>query len=466
MNTLVKILSWVALKCNQNKYMNALKNAFQSYMPATIVGAIGMFWTNVLINDHAGLGAIFPPIMILKVFNPIFKAMNYATISCISIGIILLVANEIAQANGDEGYYSSVLAFVCWIIATPHTLYASDISTQYYTSTGRLVHVPLEGNITIPHHIGLQLKDFMTQGISMDYTSSSGLFTAIIIGIVATELYYFFRKNEIFLIKLPDQVSTNQVLSFMNIIPTLLTTFIIGAISQICIISTGGSLNTLIYKMIQSPLQLMAGDNLIAVLFLHVIIMLFWIVGFHGQNLMSPIVEVIYRPLLYVNMAAFDAGLRGREIPYIFNTSMFQMFGYIGGSGCTLGLVLCILLFSKRHDNHIVANVSLVPGIMNINETVIFGMPLVLNPILDIPFILAPLASLTVGYFLIRIGFCPHIVAEVPWVMPPVIYGFLVTGGSVFGAISQILCFLITMVIYAPFLAIYERNQKKQEYIY
>ena len=464
MDTLVNILAWVASKCGQNKYMNALKNAFQSYMPATIVGAIGMFWTNVLINDQGGLGAIFPPIMILKIFNPIFEAMNYATISCISIGIIILIAYEIAQANGDDSYYSSILAVICWIIATPHTISASNINTQYYTASGRIVHVSLKNFVHLPQ--GIQLKNFITQGIKIDYTSSSGLFTAIIIAILATEIYYFFRKNEIFVIKLPDQVSTNQVLSFMNIVPTCLTAIIIGAISQICIMSTGCSLNTLIYKMIQSPLQLMAGDNLIAVLLLYIMISVFWILGFHGQNLMSPIIESVYRPLLYVNMAAFDAGLRGKDIPYIFNTSMFHMFGSIGGSGCTLGLVLCILFFSKRHDNHIVANVSLVPGLMSINEMVIFGMPLVLNPILDIPFILAPLASLTVGYFLIRIGFCPHVIAEVPWVMPPVIYGFLVTGGNIFGAISQILCLMITMVIYAPFLAIYERKQKKQEYIY
>lgn len=463
MDTIVNILAWVASKCSQNKYMNAFKNAFQNYMPATIVGAIGMFWTNVLINDQGGLGSIFPPIMILKIFNPIFQAMNYATISCISIGIVILVANEIAQSNGDDSYYSSVLAFICWIMVTPHTINVDDIQTQYYTA-GKLVNVSLKSFVHLPQN--MHLSDFMTHGISVNYTSSSGLFTAMIIAVLATEIFYFFRENEIFVIKLPDQVSTNQVLSFMNLVPTLFTLIIVGAISQLCIISTGGSINALIYKMIQSPLQLMAGDNLIAVLFLYFIISLFWIVGFHGQNLMSPIAESIYRPLLYVNMSAFAAGNRGKDIPYIFNTSMFHMFGSIGGSGCTLGLVACILIFSQRHDNHIVANVSLVPGIMNINETVIFGMPLVLNPILDVPFILAPLATLTVGYFLIRIGFCPPVVAEVPWVMPPIIYGFLVTGGSVFGAIAQILCFLLTMLIYFPFLAIYERKQRKEESIY
>ena len=175
----------------------------------------------------------------------------------------------------------------------------------------------------------------------------------------------------------------------------------------------------------------MTGDNLIAVLVLYFIISLFWIVGFHGKNLMSPLIESFYRPLLYINMAAYNVGLRGKDIPYILNTSMFQMFADIGGSGATLGLVLYILLFSKRGDNRLIANISLFPSLMNINETVIFGMPIVFNPFLDIPFILTPLVTLTVGYFLISIGFCPRIVIEIPWVMPPILLGFLVTGGSI-----------------------------------
>ena len=158
-------------------------------------------------------------------------------------------------------------------------------------------------------------------------------------------------------------------------------------------------------------------------------------------------------------MGAFNAGFRGKDIPYVFNSSMFQMFGDIGGSGCTLGLVIYILVFSRRHDNRLVANISLFPSLVNINETVIFGMPIVLNPLLDIPFILAPLISLTVGYFLIQIGFCLHVIMEVPWVMPPI-------GGSIHGAISHLICICISLLVYAPFIYIYERKQKKEEYIY
>lgn len=457
MNKLVDALSWVAMRCTQNKYLNAIKNTFQNYMPISLTGAVGIFWINVLVNDRGGLGAVFPLIMDLKIFNPIFEALNYAAISCISIVIVLLLSSEIAQANGDHDIYPVIVSFLSWLVVIPHTIDGLHINVLLHTGGGAIVQTKLSTFVHIPHSIGITLKDFTAQGIGIGYTSLSGLFTAMLVAIIATELYHLLRNCDCLLIKLPSQVSTNQVLSFMNIVPTFLTLLIMGSVSYLCILSTGHTLNTNIYNLIQFPLQLMAGDNLIVVLVLYFIILLFWVVGFHGKNLMLPIVESLYRPLLYINMAAFNAGLRGKDIPYVFNSMMFQMFGEVGGSGCTLGLVLYILIFSRRHDNRLIAN---------INETVIFGMPIVLNPLLSIPFILAPLVSLTAGYFLISIGFCPHVIMEVPWVMPPILMGFLVTGGSIYGAISHLICICISLLVYAPFIYIYERKQKKEEYIY
>lgn len=466
MNKLVDTLSWVAMRFTQNKYLNAIKNAFQNYMPISLTGAVGMLWTNVLVNDHGGLGTVFPLIMDLKFFNPIFEALNYATISCMSIAIVLLLAGEIAEANGDHDIYPVIVSFISWLVVTPHVIDGAHISVLLHTSNGAIIQSKLSDFVHIPHTVGVTLKDFTAQGIGSIYTSSTGLFTAMLIAILATEVYHLLRNCDWLLIKLPSQVSTNQVLSFMNIIPTFLTLLIFSSLSHLCIMSTGHTLNTNIYNLIQLPLQLMTGDNLIAVLVLYFIISLFWIVGFHGKNLMSPLIESFYRPLLYINMAAFNAGMRGNDIPYIFNPPMFQMFADIGGSGATLGLVLYILIFSKRHDNRMIANISLFPSLMNINETVIFGMPIVFNPLLDIPFILAPLVTLTVGYFLISIGFCPRIVIEVPWVMPPILLGFLVTGGSIYGALSHLIAICVSLLVYAPFIYIYERKQKKEEYLY
>lgn len=286
MNKLVDVLSWVAVRFTQNKYLNAIKNAFQNYMPISLAGAVGMLWTNVLVNDQGGLGSIFPLIMDLKFFNPIFEALNYASISCMSIVIVLLLSSEIAEANGNHDIYPVIVSFLSWLVVTPHTIDGLHINVLLHTGGGAIVHTKLSDFVHIPHTVGVTLKDFTAQGIGSIYTSSTGLFTAMFVAIIATELYHLLRNCECLLIKLPEQVSTNQVLSFMNVIPTFLTLLIMSSISYLCILSTGHTINTNIYTLVQLPLQLLTGDNLIAVLVLYFIISLFWIVGFHGKNLM------------------------------------------------------------------------------------------------------------------------------------------------------------------------------------
>ena len=130
MDAFAEKLGRIGAWCCQNKYLNAIKNAFQNYMPATISGAIGILWTNVLVNSSTGLGAIWEPIMALEVINPIFSAMQFATISCITIGITMLLAQEIGEANGETGAYPAVLGFVMWLCVTPTS---NDLTTTVVT---------------------------------------------------------------------------------------------------------------------------------------------------------------------------------------------------------------------------------------------------------------------------------------------------------------------------------------------
>ena len=139
-----------------------------------------------------------------------------------------------------------------------------------------------------------------------------------------------------------------------------------------------------------------------------------------------------------------------------------QMCGEFGGSGVTIGLVIAIIIFGKREDNKAIASLSLVPGLFNINETVTFGIPMVLNPILGIPFVFACLVTILVGYVLTVIGFCPVACLTVPWTTPPIVFGFLATGANVMGAVTQAILIVVSTVIYTPFLIAYEKYQNKQ----
>lgn len=452
-DTLGRIGAW----CGQNKYLGAIKNAFQNFMPATITGAVGVLWTNVLVNDQTGLGKLWKPIMALQVLNPIFAAMSFATITCITLGVAMLIAQEIAEANGEQGAFPAVLGFILWLVVTPTTF------SGFYDKKGEagaqlqmIASNQTNAMATATKSFGNALGTFT--GISSNYTAATGLFTGIIVSIVGLEIYNIFRKNDHLKIKMPEQVPPGVSKAFEVLIPTALVCIVIGAIGLVVQLLTGAELNALIYNAVQKPLQNIIGNNLFAVCILYVIISLFWCVGIHGNNMVSAIKEPIFRPLLYANVAAFK---EGKPIPYILNLTMMQMFAEWGGSGVTLGLVFAILIFSKREDNRTIASISLVPGLFNINETVTFGIPLVLNPILDIPFILAPVACIIVGYFLIAVGFCPRIVVELPWTMPPVFFGFIATGGSWRGAVAQLIVMVVSFVIYTPFLFIYERQQNK-----
>ena len=455
-------LGRVGAWCGQNKYLNAIKNGFQNFMPATISGAVGVLWTNVLVNSSTGLGAIWKPIMALEVLNPIFAAMQYATISCITIGVTMLVASEIAEANGETGAYPAVLGFILWMMVTPTSFAAKDLGASFIDKAGKSHGFSLGQFINVTGEAAkhkITADSFSYSGIMSSYTGATGLFTGLIVAIVGMELYNMFRKNDSLKIKMPEQVPPGVARAFEVLIPTCLTAIVVGAVGLVCQLATGAELNALIYNVIQKPLQNIIGNNLVAVCIMYVIIMLFWCVGIHGNNMVAAVKEPIFRPLLYANTAAYTAH---HEIPYVMNLTMIQMFAEFGGSGVTIGLVIAILIFSKREDNRTIAGISIVPGLFNINETMTFGIPLVLNPILDIPFILAPVVTVIIGYILVSSGFCPKIVLEVPWTMPPVLFGFVATGGKPMGAVAQLIVLAVSVVVYIPFLIAYEKFQAKQ----
>ena len=179
--------------------------------------------------------------------------------------------------------------------------------------------------------------------------------------------------------------------------------------------------------------------------------------------MLSAVKEALFTPLMLENIETFSKtnDAKSDEL-HIFAMAWLQMFGEFGGSGVTIGLVISILVFSKREDNRTIAGISLVPGLFNINETVTFGIPMVLNPILGIPFVFAPIATLAVGYILTVIGFCPKAVINTPWTTPPILHGFLTTGANIMGAVSQAIAIVASILIYAPFLIAYERYQNKQ----
>ncbi|WP_405317518.1 PTS sugar transporter subunit IIC [Faecalibacillus faecis] len=430
MDKIADVLGRAGAWCGQNKYLSAIKNAFQNFMPLTIAGAIGVLWCNVIVNESTGLGIFFKPIMALDFLNPAFQAVNFCTISCITVGVTLGIAQEIGVWNmGAEkaGYIPGLVGLAAWL------------------------------SVTNTSHVVEGAKDAFS-GISSNELGATGLFTGMIIGVLAVELFCFFEKQDALKIKMPDQVPPGVSRAFEVLVPATLTLIITACIGSACYNLTGLYLNDIIKNSIQGPLGSL-GATVPGIIILYLVIMLFWLVGIHGNNMVSAVKESIFTPLALENVEAFN---RGQTPKNIINMYAIQMWGEIGGSGCTLGLVIAIFIFSKREDNRAIASLSLIPGCFEINETVTFGIPMVLNPILGIPFVLTPIVLEIVGYILTVIGFCPVACLTVPWTCPPLIFGFLATGANIMGAVTQVILIAISVVIYTPFLISYEKYQNKQ----
>ena len=430
MDKMADVLGRAGAWCGQNKYLSAIKNAFQNFMPLTIAGAIGVLWCNVIVNETTGLGIFFKPIMALSFLNPAFQAVNFCTISCITVGITLGIAQEIGVWNmGAEkaGYIPGLVGLAAWL------------------------------SVTNTSHVIEGAKDAFS-GISSNELGATGLFTGMIIGVLAVELFCFFEKQDALKIKMPDQVPPGVARAFEVLVPATLTLIVTACIGSASYNLTGLYLNDVIKNGIQGPLGAV-GATIPGVMIIYLISMLFWLVGIHGANMLSAVKEALFTPLALENVEAFNK----HETPKnIINMYFLQMCGEFGGSGVTIGLVIAIMIFGKREDNRAIATLSLVPGLFNINETVTFGIPMVLNPILGIPFVIAPLITIVAGYILTVIGFCPVACLIIPWTTPPVIFGFLATGANVMGAISQAILIVLSTIIYSPFLIAYEKYQNKQ----
>ena len=416
MDKMADVLGRAGAWCGQNKYLSAIKNAFQNFMPLTIAGAIGVLWCNVLVNDQTGLGLFFKPIMALDFLNPAFQAVNFCTISCITVGITLGIAQEIGVWNmGAEkaGYIPGLVGLAAWL------------------------------SVTNTSHVLKGAKE---------------AFTGMIIGVLSVELFCFFEKQDALKIKMPEQVPPGVARAFEVLVPATITLIITACIGSACYNLTGLYLNDVIKNGIQGPLGAV-GATIPGVMIIYLVIMLFWLVGIHGNNMLSAVKEALFTPLALENVEKFN---KGEKPTNIINMYFLQMCGEFGGSGVTIGLVIAIMIFGKREDNKAIATLSLVPGLFNINETVTFGIPMVLNPILGIPFVVAPLITIIIGYVLTVIGFCPVACLTVPWTTPPIVFGFLATGANVMGAVTQAILIVVSTVIYVPFLIAYEKYQNKQ----
>lgn len=180
---------------------------------------------------------------------------------------------------------------------------------------------------------------------------------------------------------------------------------------------------------------------------------LMWFFGIHGGNMLDGVAQSVFVPGTAANAATLAAG----EGPVqIVTKTFFDVFASIGGAGALLSLLVAILLFARRRNVKRLARFAAVPMVFNISEIMMFGLPVVWNPFLFVPFIVVPLANMAVSYAAMATGLVPPVTVDVSWTTPPIVGGWVATGSPA-GAVLQLVNIAVGAAIYLPFLRSYER---------
>lgn len=415
-----------ASKLGSQKHLVAIRDSFATIMPLIIAGAMAVMLNNFwVVFQPFGLKENFLPPFIVDLNGRVY----WGTFAMMTLLIVIMIGYNLAKSYDGNPILTGLVCLGTYISMTP------------------------------------QVFNEGWGALAAAYTNASALFVGLITAIVAAEIFIRLSKNEKIQIKMPEGVPPAVARSFSALIPGIVTLYVVvgaaSGIESIYASISGEALNIfeMVNKFVALPLRNVA-DTLPAALLVAFFNHFLWVFGLHGTNILEGITHPIFTPLLERNVAAYAAG---EVIPHIVTKQFFDTYIYLGGSGATLGLLIAIFIMSKSKAKRSIAKLSIGPGVFNINEPVVFGMPIVLNPILAIPFILNPLILTVISYFAISIGFAGRTIALGVWSMPPVLSAIMTTDKPFQSAILQIINIAISILVYIPFVALSDRAEIAKE---
>lgn len=423
-NIFEKFLEGV-VKISSTKALTALKDGFVLTMPITLIGSVFMLLANLPITGYAD----FMASSFGANWNVGLNQVSGATFDILAIVSVIGIAYSYAVNEGVDGVSSGVLGLVSFIVVT-----ASSLTTE----SGEVV-----GSI-----------------IPKAWTGGQGVITAIIIGLLSGFIFSYFIKKNI-TIKMPAGVPSGVTNAFAALIPGFV--IILGSmVIYQGLFAMDTTLPELIFSGLQVPMQNLSDTFLGGLVIVIMISLLFW-AGLHGPN----IVMGVMAPILTAN-SLVNADLASKGMNTIANGArvmtpqVIDNFVKFGGTGVTLGLLIAALMGAKSKQLREISKLSVIPGFFNINEPVIFGLPIVYNPILLVPFILVPVIAYVITYLATVTGILnPFIGVQVPWTMPFLLSGFIL--GGVSGALIQVLILVISIAIYFPFMKAQDKESLKSE---
>ena len=399
----------------QNRYLTVLRDAFMLSFPITMFGSIVVVINNLPFFNDATKGTL----------STLFGNGQNATMSIMTVFVTFGIGYYLSKSYDVEGIFGGAVSFASFLILTPFFM---------TTESGETV----------------------TSVLSLDRLGAKGMFIGMIAAFLAAEIYCRVTKRG-WQIKMPDGVPPAVTKSFAALIPAIVTLTIFLMINAIMTGVFHANLHDVIYELIQKPLTGL-GSSLPATLLALFLVQFLWFFGLHGQIIVNSVMDPIWNTLMLDNLEAYQ---NGEALPHIVTKPFMETFTVgLGGSGMTLAVVILMAFVLKKKQYRDVGRLALAPGIFNVNEPAIFGMPIVLNATILIPWVVAPLVVTTFNYLVMAAGLVPAPTGvSVPWTVPVIASGVLATN-SWLGGLLQVIDVVLVGVIWYPFLRILDRQQE------
>jgi len=406
----------IATKMTSNRYLSAIKEGFFGSTPILIAGSIFLLFTSLPFNGYAE----FMTNIFGKKWMDFFYLPYQASFNLMSIYVVVGMARSLSKYYKVDEKLAIALSFVGIFVLTP----------LIFTADG-------------------------AKGLPLDNFAAKGLFVCMIATAISIEIYRFCAQKGI-TIKMPDSVPQNVSNAFAAVIPAFAIILLFDVLRTLFAMTDFGSAQQFIFTILQQPLQSLGG-TLPAIFIALLVESVIWCFGIHGSSIVSSVMNPIWYALSAENLAAVEAGI---AMPNIVNYQFISFFVKLGGVGATLSLTLLCLFKSKSDQYKALGKLGIGASLFNINEPIIFGFPIVLNPMMMIPFVLSNVTVGVVTYAAIWSGLVPYINGvNLPYTIPVVISGFMLCGWR--GALLQVVLLLITGLIYYPFF----KAQDKQAYL-
>lgn len=404
----------VANKLASNRYLSILRDAFMLAFPLTMFGLIVVVICNLpFLNDE-----------IKALLNELLGSGQSATMSIMTVFVTFGIGYYLSKSYDVEGIFGGAISFASFLILTPFFVTSDSGET-------------------------------ISNVLSLDRLGAKGMFLGMIVSFIADEIYSRTSRKG-WQIKMPDSVPPAVAKSFAALIPAILTLSIFTAINAIVTVGLNTNLHDVIYNIIQVPLVGL-GSSIWATLLAIFFIQFLWFFGLHGQILVNSVMDPVWNTLMFENLEAYKAG---EHLPHIITKPFMEVFTVgLGGSGMTLAVVIIMAFFLRKKQYRDVSRLALGAGIFNVNEPVIFGLPIVLNATILIPWVIAPIIVTAFNYFVMAIGIVPAPAGvSVPWTVPIFFSGIIATN-SLAGGLLQIVDFILVGFIWYPFLRMLDKQE-------